>query len=134
LFGRQDAYAAGLTLRTTYTLTPRVTLQLYAQLFGESIAYRDFTTTRSATREVALRDLAPAPPPAVDPSTSNATLNASAVFRWEWHLGSTLYLVYTRAQAASRTFAANLDAPVPWSDGLGAASSQVVLAKLSYWW
>src|SRR5262249_37277625 len=37
VFARQDALAAGLTLRTTYTFTPRATLQVYAQLFGERV-------------------------------------------------------------------------------------------------
>jgi hypothetical protein len=61
-------------------------------------------------------------------------VNASAVFRWEWRLGSTLYAVYSRSQGADRTFGALDGAAIPWTGGVRAASTQVVLLKLSYWW
>ncbi len=134
VFGKQYAFAAGLTLRTTYTFTPRATLQLYGQLFGESVAYRDFALAPAAEREVLIDKLVPTAPPTEATSTSRALLNASVVFRWEWRLGSTLYVVYSRSQAADRAFAALEGAPIQWSNGVGAASTQVVLVKLSYWW
>ncbi|MEP6860719.1 MAG: DUF5916 domain-containing protein [Deltaproteobacteria bacterium] len=134
VFGRQYAFAAGLTLRTTYTFTPRATLQLYGQLFGESVAYRDFATAPAGEREVLVSELAPISAPSVATGTSRALLNASVVFRWEWRLGSTLYVVYSRAQSADRTFAAMEDAPISWTSGLGTASTQVFLIKASYWW
>jgi hypothetical protein len=55
------------------------------------------------------------------------------VFRWEWRLGSTLFAVYSRSQGADRVFGALDRAPIPWNSGLGAASNQVFLVKLSYW-
>jgi hypothetical protein len=134
VFARQDALAVGVTLRTTYTFTPRATLQLYAQLFGESVAYSDFGRVAAADREVELGDIAPTAAPASDTSSSRTSLNASAVFRWEWRLGSTLYAVYPRSQGANRVFGALDSAPIPWTTGLGAASTQVFLLKLSYWW
>jgi hypothetical protein len=134
VFGRQSALAAGLTLRTTYTFTPRATLQLYGQLFGERVAYRDFATASATDREVAQAELVPINPPADDTSTSRASVNASVVFRWEWRLGSTLFAVYSRAQGADRSVMAIDDARIPWTRGLGAASTQVFLLKLAYWW
>jgi hypothetical protein len=56
------------------------------------------------------------------------------VFRWEYRLGSTLYAVYTRSQGVDRAYAALRDAPIPLASGLRAASDQVFLIKLSYWW
>lgn len=133
VFGRQRALAAGATLRATYTFTPRATLQLYGQLFGESVAYRDFGSVAASDREVLLRDIVPAGAPAAETSKSGAVLNASAVLRWEWRLGSTLYAVYSRAQGADRAFGSLDGAPIPWTRGLGAMSTQVFLLKLSYW-
>ena len=77
--------------------------------------------------------LVPSAAPRDNTSTSRAILNATVVFRWEWRLGSTLYAVYSRAQGADRAYGALDGAPVPWSSGLGAASTQVFLVKLSYW-
>ena len=134
VFGRQYALAAGLTLRTTYTFTPRATLQLCGQLFGESVAYRDFATAPAAEREVLIDRLTPSAAPTESTSTSRAILNASVVFRWEWRLGSTLYAVYSRSQGADRAVGSLEGAPIPWSSGLGAATTQIFLIKLSYGW
>jgi very-short-patch-repair endonuclease len=134
VFGRQAASALGLTVRTTYTFTPRATLQLYGQLFGESVAYRDFGRVPASDREVELGDIVPTGAPIADTGGSHAILNASAVFRWEWRLGSTLFAVYSRSQGADRVFGALDRAQIPWNSGLGAASAQVFLVKLSYWW
>jgi len=134
VFGRQSALAVGATLRTTYTFTPRATLQLYGQLFGESVAYRDFGSVAAADREVELGDIVPTSAPTMDTSSSSTILNASVVFRWEWRLGSTLYAVYSRSQGADRVFGSQGDVSIPWTRGLGAASTQVFLLKLSYWW
>lgn len=134
VFGRQNALAVGATLRTTYTFTPRATLQLYGQLFGESVAYRDFGSVAATDREVELRDIVSTSAPATDTSSSRAILNASAVFRWEWRLGSTLYAVYSRSQGADRAFGSLDGVSIPWTSGLGAASTQVFLLKLTYWW
>ncbi|HZJ65629.1 MAG TPA: DUF5916 domain-containing protein [Kofleriaceae bacterium] len=134
VFAQQAASAIGLTLRTTYTFTPRVTLQLYGQLFGETVSYRDFGRAPASDREVELAEIVPASAPVADTGGSHALLNASAVFRWEWRLGSTLFAVYSRSQGAARAFGALDAAPIPWTAGLGAASAQVFLLKLSYWW
>jgi hypothetical protein len=133
-FGKQDAIGAGLTLRTTYTFTPRATLQLYGQVFGESVAYRDFASAPGDAREVRLADLVASAPPPDDVGTSAAIVQASAVFRWEWRLGSTIYAVYSRSQGADHAFAGMAGAPIPWGDGVRAASAQVLLIKASYWW
>lgn len=134
IFGRQHARAVGVTLRTTYTFTPRVTLQIYAQLFGESVTYRDYGRTPASEREVLIADLVPTTlAPDQQPNSSSTILNASAVFRWEYRLGSTLYAVYSRSQGVDYAYAALQDAPIPWRDGLRVASNQVFLVKASYW-
>jgi hypothetical protein len=133
-FGRQDALGAGVTLRTTYTFTPRATLQLYGQIFGESVAYSDFSTAPAGAQEIRLFQLTPSGAPPGDVDTSSTIVNASAVFRWEWRLGSLLYVVYSRSQGADRAFAGMVGAPIPWADGARAPAVQALLVKVSYWW
>jgi hypothetical protein len=54
----------------------------------------------------------------------------SCVLRWEYRLGSTLFLVYSRAQAADRPGGGALDT----ASAVRAPATDVLLLKLSYWW
>ncbi len=137
LFGRQRAEAFGLTLRSTLTFSPRLTLQAYAQLFVESLHYSDFTSSPLGGQGtvVRLKDLQPLTFGMLqNPDYLAGVLNTSLVLRWEYLLGSTLFVVYTHAQSdtilprfgdpSSLDF--RLVKPRPASDAL--------LFKLSYWW
>jgi hypothetical protein len=60
-------------------------------------------------------------------------LNVNVVLRWEYRLGSTLFLVYTRAQNPALS-------PSPSGAGFelrpllqGRAADNVLMAKLAYW-
>ena len=60
-------------------------------------------------------------------------MNVNAVLRWEYRLGSVLYLVYTRAQNPVLTPLGppRLDfAPLVGNRG----SIDAVMLKASYWW
>jgi hypothetical protein len=140
LFGRLAARSAGVILRASYTFTPRLSLQAYAQAF---LASGHYTDLRELPRPAAPRGtlitsgaIASMPAPSVPPPSPDfeeAALNANIVLRWEYLLGSTLYFVYSRSQVpAVGTFAdpGHLDLRA-----LGnRASADVVLLKLSYWW
>ncbi len=98
LFGRQRAQSLSLTLRSTYTFTPRLTLQAYAQAILESEHFSDFSyfPARGKGTQVHLSDLRPVTFPVYEnPDFESGTINASLVGRWEYRLGSTLFLVYT---------------------------------------
>jgi hypothetical protein len=144
LFGDLLAQSFGLTLRATYTFTPRLTLEAYAQTFLASEEYSNQGThplrdPRSPPR-IEPADLRPvaaeaqADPAYPDPNYESGTFNANVVLRWEYRLGSTLYVVYTHGQE---------DAFTPlMADGAGLnfkllkprPSSDTLLVKLSYWW
>src|SRR5206468_1817312 len=96
----QTAVSAGATVRAAYTFTPQLSLQFYTQLFFAKVNYSDFFVyPKQAFRErVDLAALIPAGAPAASPDSQQATLNVNLVLRWEYRLGSTLFLVYTRAQ------------------------------------
>jgi hypothetical protein len=140
-FGVQTAATIGTTLRAAYTFTPELSLQLYTQLFLARVRYGallTFAHTDGVRERVPLSALMPAtmtmPMTPVDPNRDEATLNVNLVLRWEYRLGSTLFLVYTRAQNP---------ALMPAADGSGfqvrplwqgRASADFIMLKLSYWW
>jgi hypothetical protein len=137
-FGTQTAASVGATLRASYTFTPELSLQYYTQLFLARVHYDPlFMVTQAAGGIVRLADLYPLmPDPGQQPpmpDSQTATLNVNIVLRWEYRLGSTFFLVYTRAQNPAL-------APSPTGAGFewrpllqGRAAENVLMAKLAYW-
>jgi hypothetical protein len=134
-FGKLRASNLSVTLRATVGLLPTLTLQLYSQLF---LATKRFSSPsqfdpRGAFRaRVRIADLQPSPWPV--PNTEQAVLNVNVVLRWEYRLGSIIYLVYTRAQSPDLTLMRNemprLD---PGSLFGNRGSTDVLMLKVSYW-
>jgi hypothetical protein len=138
VFGKLAALSVGATLRTSYTFAPRLTLQTYAQAFVASGHFSDLRSVSAAPGQwLRIADIAAAPMPAAPLATSpdfeQAALNLNVVFRWEYRLGSTLFLVYSRSQVPDiENFAAPASLQLR---ALGTrASADVILVKLSYWW
>lgn len=138
LFGRLEARSVSATLRATYTFTPRLSLQVYAQILLAARHYdRFFAWERPAQRaraDVLLEALSPAPAPALSPDRSDAVVNLNAVLRWEYLPGSVLFLVYTRSQAPDLSQTPGL----PGSLDLGALrygpGVSTLLLKMSFWY
>jgi hypothetical protein len=139
VFGSLAATSVGATLRANYTFAPRLTLQAYAQMY---LAAGRFSDRRSVAavpgQRVHLTDFAASPaammvPAASTPDFEEAALNLNVVFRWEYRLGSTFFVVYSRSQVPQ---IANALEPVSLQpSALGRRSSaDVILLKLSYWW
>ena len=97
--GLQDASAPGVTLRSTLTFNPRLTLQIYAQLFFASVLYRTLYEVPGTgpTPVVRLSDLVSGHPDS-SYDTADAVLNVNVVLRWEYLPGSALFVVYSRSQ------------------------------------
>jgi uncharacterized protein DUF5916 len=137
-FGKLTAKNVSVILRATYTFTPRLTLQAYAQAFLASGHFDDVRNlTPIAGSTVRLSALAAAAPAqagfSANPDFEEAAINASVVCRWEYRLGSTAYLVYTRSQipAVENLMTAGTLAPRAFGHG---GATDVLLLKLSYWW
>jgi hypothetical protein len=137
-FGKLRATDVGLTVRSTVGLLPTLTFQLYGQVF---LATKHFADTSSfvpggagpVRAELHLGQLTPDPVTPVD--SQQAVLNVNAVLRWEYRLGSVIFLVYTRAQsptipATSPGFPRLELAPLSGNRG----STDILLLKASYWW
>jgi len=139
LFGRQEAANIGAVVRATYTFAPRLTLQSYAQHFLASGHYSDFTQFASSPSgprpNIGLSQLAPyAGALPSNPDFVQGALNVNVVLRWEYRLGSLLYVVYTRAQVPNVTLGANEEGTLRLSAVSRAPAADALLVKLSYWW
>jgi hypothetical protein len=117
-------------------LSPRLTLQFYGQLFLVAKQYSapsQFRVAGGAFRsEIRLGDLQAIAPWSV-PNVQQATLNVNAVLRWEFRLGSTMYLIYTRAQSPT-LMPGNAPRLDPSTLGGNRGSTDVLMLKVSYWW
>jgi hypothetical protein len=139
LYGKLTAGAVGATLRATYTFTPRLTLQLYAQLFLAYKHYDQFSLFAGAPGQlgpiVHLSSLRPtAQLPSVNPDLEEGVLNLNVVLRWEYRLGSTLYFVYTRSQSPDLTLMNGEFARFDLGAIRKGPAADVLLLKLTYWW
>ena len=137
LFGQLDAKSIGGTIRTTYTFLPRLTLQGYAQLFLASGHYSQFTQFQSTApgAAVQLSQLAAyGGPLPYNPDFEQGVLNVNIVLRWEYMLGSTFFLVYTRSQVPSTVLGGSDIGALNLGAVGQAPASDAVLAKVSFWW
>jgi hypothetical protein len=141
-YGRLLARSISATLRASYTFTPQLSLQVYAQAFLAAGNYSDLHQLINISPHRVLRSeiLDPLQSNAVmktdlspTPDFEEAALNANVVLRWEYRLGSTLSLVYSRSQVPA--VAMPTGAPGIDFRALGQrASADVLLFKLTYWW
>ena len=138
LFGKLEAKSLGLTLRSTYTFTPQLTLQAYAQAFLASGHYSEFSQFQSASvgsrPSIRTRDLTPSAGPATNPDFQEGVLNVNVVMRWEYRLGSLLYVVYTRSQTPTVNLLPGESASLNLTSVSRAPAADVFIVKLSYWW
>ncbi|BDG09616.1 DUF5916 domain-containing protein [Anaeromyxobacter paludicola] len=137
-FGDLDSPDVSVTLREQLVLTPRLTLQLYAQVFTDYGRYGPFYQARSADHgAIRPEDLRPvaAGALATDPDYRDTTLNVNLVLRWEWRLGSTFYAVYSRSQTELPTPGGVRVSTTLGPRGLAIGpTTDVFLLKLAYWW
>jgi hypothetical protein len=141
-FGKLTANSVSATFRASYTFTPQLTLQAYAQAFLAVGHYDEMrslpiTSTPMGTR-VTLADLtAAAAGSPTNADFQDAALNVNVVFRWEYRLGSTIYFVYSHSQIPTVPVPTlgfpNPTALDPHAFGHG-GTSDVFLLKFSSWW
>jgi hypothetical protein len=135
VFGEQDALLLSTTLRQQLVFTPRLTAQLYAQLFSSALRFHDgfYGASLQGRRHLAMADLVPVDY-SKDPSSHDAVVNLNAVLRWEYRLGSTMYVVYTRSQSEFPAVEGRASRSIAPSDLFRGPTIESLLVKLSYWW
>ena len=122
VFGYITTKTVSLETRVNWTFTPDLTLQLFAQPFvasGDYSSFREFAAPRTLDKRVYGRDMGtiayddasstyrvdpdaagPAQPFTFDnPDFTSSALRGTAVLRWEYRPGSTLFFVWTQERA-----------------------------------
>ena len=137
LFGSRDTRQADATLRATYLFSPRLSVQLFGQLFGARGRFRDYRVL-AGTGE--FRDVDAAYPKRRDFSV--ASLRGNVVLRWELRRGSALFVVWSQSRGDSLDEEVLLaDAGLSpfdrsttdvFGDAIGAYPDDVLLVKLSW--
>ncbi|HVH68355.1 MAG TPA: DUF5916 domain-containing protein [Gemmatimonadales bacterium] len=143
--------------RLNVTFSPVLTLELYMQPLIASAAYsgyREFAAPREQRKLVYGVDVGtdsvvagspaqhwiypdgpngPAPKFLItDPSFTLRSLRGNAVLRWEYHPGSTLFLVWTRSGASQLT-RGDIDFGADAGALFRGPSSNIFLLKVNYW-
>ena len=93
LFGSRDTREADVGLRATYLFSPRLSFQLFGQLFGARGRFRDYRVLAGTD---VFRDIDAAYPKRRDFSFSS--LRGNAVLRWELQRGSALFVVWSQSR------------------------------------
>ena len=155
VFGLLDQTQLMMTLRANAILTPRVSIQVFAQPLlsaGDYFAFRELAQPRTydfleygqsgstLTYQPLLRrytadpDGSGAAPPLSfdDPDFNLKSLRINSVFRWEFRPGSTFFAVWTRQQQDS-TYPGTFNAGRDLRTLVGARTDDVVMVKLAYW-
>ena len=95
LFAELEQHTFELATRVDWTLSPRLSFQLYLQPFVASGDYHD----PHALVAAGTRDYEPWPTAAPEPDFNLRSLRGSAVLRWEFRPGSTLYVAWNENRA-----------------------------------
>ncbi len=144
-----------LDTRLNWTFTPNLTLQLYAQPFiasGRYTSFREFAAPRSINKLVYGRDIGtilydstsadytvdpdgagPAPPFSfANPDFTDTSLRGTAVLRWQYRPGSTLYFVWTQERSGTGP-SGTFDVGSAFSAMLRDHPTNVFQIKATYW-
>jgi hypothetical protein len=156
VFGGMRQKTAALSVRLAETFTPNLSLQVYAQPFvsaGRFDGFKEVTDPRAATFQDRFHTFTASEIARCgdsyrvnagagcqggtlafgDPDFNVRDLNVNAVLRWEYRLGSTLYVAWSHARGGS----GGLDSPFRLRHDVGALfrepSTNVLLVKVNYW-
>ena len=154
VFGVLDQREVSMPMRVNLVLSPRLSLQLYAQALlstGDYGAIREFAQPRTYEflaygREVGTLTRDPfgaylidpdaggpaSPFRLADPAFNLKSLRANLVARWEFRPGSTLYLVWTQRREDG-THPGDFSFRRDVSDLFGAPADDVLMVKLAWW-
>ncbi len=131
VFGRLHQQTVGLTARLNYTVTPALSIQLYAEPFvsaGDYSSFKELANGRSKSYDGRYRPVAYAG----NPDFNFRSFRTTNVMRWEYKPGSALFVVWQQGRERSidrGTFDFNRD----FGGVFDAPARNVFLIKWSYW-
>jgi hypothetical protein len=131
VFGRLEQTTSAITTRVNYTVTPNLSLQVYAQPFVSAGAYSGFKELIDG-RAARFDDRYAPFAYAENPDFRVLSFRTTNVMRWEFRPGSTLFVVW---QQGREGFASNgsFQFGRHYRDVFATPSSNTLLVKLAYW-
>jgi len=135
VFGHLEQTTVALTGRVNYTMTPNLSLQLYAQPFVSGGQYTDLKEMVDGRNPEYQRRFSPyvdADGAIGDPNFNVKSFRTTNVLRWEYKPGSTLFVVWQQARendAVPGDFRFGRDL----RDIFRSSARNVFLVKLAYW-
>ncbi len=131
VFGHLEQTTLGLNGRVSYTITPRLSIQLYAEPFvsaGAYTAFKELIDGRADQYEMRYAPFAYTE----NPDFNFKSFRTTNVLRWEYRPGSTLYVVWQQGredETENGDFRFGRDV----RGIFGTPSRNVFLVKLAYW-
>lgn len=141
-FAKLDQWTVGVTTRLNYTMSPTLSLQVYAQPFASVGDYSDWKELTDTPRAKRYRDrFQPFDAMGiVDGATSNdpggvnfKQLRTNTVLRWEYRPGSILFLVWQQGRDAIAGSPTRFDMGRDFGDLVSLHPNNTFLLKMSYW-
>jgi hypothetical protein len=131
VFARLDQKTSSMTIRANYTVTPNLSVQVYAQPFVSSGSYANYKELVNGRAEDYDDRFAPYPYTGT-PDFKVLSFRTTNVMRWEYKPGSTLFVVWQQGRegnGAVNGFRYGQD----FGDVFATPSSNALLVKLAYW-
>ena len=155
VFGEMHQSEVSMTLRANWIVSPRMSVQLYAQpllsaghysSFKEAATPRTYSFLRYGYDAGSIVYDASTGAYSVDPAAGEAdraftfgnpdfnfkSLRVNAVYRWEFRPGSTFYLVWTQTRE-DYARPGQFDLGADLSSLMAAPGDHILMAKISYW-
>jgi hypothetical protein len=135
VFGELDQTTVALTTRLNYTMTPTLSVQVYAEPFvsaGDYSAFRELVNGRSRSFGERYAPYAYTFAPDATPDFNVKSFRTTNVLRWEYKPGSTLFVVWQQARendAVPGGFRFGRDV----RNIFGVPPRNTFLVKLAYW-
>ncbi|MEO8076562.1 MAG: DUF5916 domain-containing protein, partial [Acidobacteriota bacterium] len=131
LFGRLRQKTVGVTARVNYTVTPALSIQIYAEPFVSAGDYSNFKALANGRSRSYDGRFTPAPYSGT-PDFNYRSFRTTNVLRWEYKPGSTLFAVWQQGREDTNdrgTFNFSRD----FGGVFSAPSRNVFLIKWAYW-
>jgi hypothetical protein len=131
VFGRIDQTTVAMTFRANYTMTPNLSLQVYAEPFVSAGAYTDFKELvdgRDPNYATRYQPYAYAS----NPDFNYRSFRTTNVLRWEYQPGSTLFVVYQSGRQETEAYG-DFSFGRDFGGVFSAPAHNVFLVKLTYW-
>lgn len=134
-FAHLDQKTYSTSLRLSYTATPQLSLQVYAQPFVSTGTYsrvRELGTDPRAS-DYDRRYVPYTPPPGASLDFSDREFRSNTVVRWEYRPGSTIFFVWTQGRQMFDNSYNDRGLTGNYRDLFGIRPDNTFLIKMSYW-